>query len=339
MDTLTHALSGALLARATARGGRDALSLRQRTVAGFLAATFPDIDYGLFLFTDNFNAYLNFHRGVTHSVLLLPLWALLLAWLFSKLFRTNRDWKACYAVSCLGIGVHIAGDVITSYGTMIFAPFTSWRASLDTTFIIDPYFSGIIVLGLALSMIQHRERLAAAAGIGLLLGYVGLQAWAHDRAIDLGADAAHRHLWKQSRISAIPQPLSPFNWKIIVEHRQHYHVGIVKLFGKPVAKSDDGGFFNTLAAAYPTPDTIDWQRRYRYGDDRYTTAAVREAWQSESIADFRRFARFPVYLGRGDADKPCYRFADLRFELPGRTGELFSASVCGANIPNLRDPP
>lgn len=329
MDTLTHALSGALLARAGAGSDRDALSLRQRTVAGFLAATFPDIDYGLWLFTDDFITYLNYHRGLTHSVLLLPLWALLLAGLFSKLFRGGPDWKAFYAISCLGIGVHILGDVITSYGTMIFAPFTDWRASLDTTFIIDPYFSGIIVFGLVLSLIKRHERLAALFGTGLLVGYLGVQAWAHSTAIDLGADAARAHLWKNARISAMPQPLSPFNWKIIVEHKQHYHVGEVKLPGNPVELSPDGGFFNRLAASYPAPGDIDWQRRYRYGDDRFTAAKVREAWHSDATTDFRRFARFPVFTGGGDPDDPCYRFADLRFELPGRTGNLFSFSACG----------
>jgi inner membrane protein len=329
MDTLTHALNGALLARATARGDHETLSLRQRTLAGFFAAAFPDCDYLLRLSTGDFITYLNYHRGATHSVLLLPLWALLLAWLFSKLFRGKHDWKAFYNVSCLGLGVHIAGDVITSYGTMILAPFSDWRASIDTTFIIDPYFSGILLFGLMLSLIRRHERYAAMFGMGLLVGYIGVQAWAHSRAIDLGVDAARAHLWKNARVSTMPQPLSPFNWKIIVEHRQHYHVGIVNLFGNAVEKSHDGGFFNELAAAYPAPGAIDWQRRYRYGDDRFSAVKIRAAWQSDAIADFRRFARFPVFTGGGDADDPCYHFGDLRFELPGRTGSLFKFSVCG----------
>ena len=328
MDTLTHALSGALLARASARGDRDSLSLRQRTLAGFFAAAFPDSDYLLRLFTGDFITYLNYHRGATHSVLLLPLWALLLAWLFSRLFRGQHDWKSFFAVSCISLGVHIAGDVITSYGTMILAPFSDWRASFDTTFIIDPYFTAIIVVGLMLSLLRHHQRFAARFGAGLLVGYIGMQAWAHGRAVDLGVEAAHAHLWKRARVSAVPQPLSPFNWKIIVEHRQHYHVGIVNLFGNSVEKSRDGGFFSELAAAYPPPGAIDWQRRYRYGDDRFAAAQIREAWQSDAIADFRRFARFPVYTGGGDTEDACYHFGDLRFELPGRTGSLFNFSVC-----------
>jgi len=47
----------------------------------------------------------------------------------------------------LSIGAHIAGDVITSYGTMLLAPLSDWRAAIGTTFIIDLWFSGIIVAG------------------------------------------------------------------------------------------------------------------------------------------------------------------------------------------------
>lgn len=49
MDTLTRALSGALLARATAlrEVTREALPLGRRMTVGFFAATFPDGDGSL----------------------------------------------------------------------------------------------------------------------------------------------------------------------------------------------------------------------------------------------------------------------------------------------------
>src|SRR5687768_3729815 len=67
MDTLTHALSGALLARATApeeqhQPGVPALTLRARMIAGFLAAAFPDSDFVLRVFDTL--TYVTLHRGV-----------------------------------------------------------------------------------------------------------------------------------------------------------------------------------------------------------------------------------------------------------------------------------
>ena len=36
-------------------------------------------------------AYLYLHRGITHSVVLLPLWALLLSWLLAKILREGAE--------------------------------------------------------------------------------------------------------------------------------------------------------------------------------------------------------------------------------------------------------
>jgi inner membrane protein len=72
MDTLTHALSGALLARATTGIEKPALPLGRRIGIGFMVAAFPDIDVVATWISPL--AYLYHHRGVTHSLLMLPLW-------------------------------------------------------------------------------------------------------------------------------------------------------------------------------------------------------------------------------------------------------------------------
>src|SRR6266581_9492299 len=173
MDTLTHALSGALLARATAPRDAPPHSLPRRVAAGFLACAAPDLDFVIGFVGPV--EYMMHHRGVTHSLLLLPLWALVLSWLLAKILREPRGWRALYGVTALSLGLHIAGDVITSYGTMVLAPFSDWRAAIGTTFIIDLWFSGIILAGLVGSAVLFRSRLPAVAGCALLVAYVGLQ--------------------------------------------------------------------------------------------------------------------------------------------------------------------
>ncbi len=154
MDTLTHALSGALIARATATRDSPPGTLPRRIAAGFLAAAAPDLDFVISYAGPV--AYLEHHRGVTHSVLLLPLWALLLSWLLAKILREPRGWRALYGITALSLAAHIVGDIITSFGTIVFAPFSDWRAAIGTTFIIDLWFSGIIVAGLALSLVFQK---------------------------------------------------------------------------------------------------------------------------------------------------------------------------------------
>ena len=150
MDTLTHALSGALLARATESRDGQTIPRRTRMAVTFWAAAFPDSDVVL-RFIDPLT-YLTTHRGVTHSVIMLPFWAIGLALLFQLLYRGRYPWRSFAGACALGIGIHIAGDVITSFGTMILAPLSDWRAQFPVTFVIDPYFSAIIVTGLLASL-------------------------------------------------------------------------------------------------------------------------------------------------------------------------------------------
>src|SRR6266550_1799420 len=86
MDTLTHALSGALLARATA--SEEPRAIPRRLAAGFFACAAPDLDF-VFGYAGPVEYLLN-HRGITHSLLLLPLWAFLVAWLLAKILRDQR---------------------------------------------------------------------------------------------------------------------------------------------------------------------------------------------------------------------------------------------------------
>ena len=173
MDTLTHALSGALLARATSPKDAPPRSLPRRIAAGFFACAAPDLDFVVGFAGPT--AYLEHHRGVTHSLILLPLWAFAVSWLLAKILREPRGWRALYAVTAMSLGLHIAGDIITSFGTIVFAPFSDWRAGIGTTFIIDLWFSGIIVAGLVASVFFRKTRVPSVAALALLAGYVGFQ--------------------------------------------------------------------------------------------------------------------------------------------------------------------
>lgn len=42
----------------------------------------------------------------------------------------KAGWRALYGVTALALAAHIAGDLITSFGTMIFAPLSDWRAGI-----------------------------------------------------------------------------------------------------------------------------------------------------------------------------------------------------------------
>ncbi len=320
MDTLTHALSGALLARATEpKNPRvDQLPQRTRMWVGFWAAAFPDSDF-ITRFIDPLT-YLTVHRGITHSVIMLPLWALGLSLLFMLLVRGKYSWRAFAGVVAMGIGIHIAGDVITAFGTMIFAPFSDWRAQIPTTFIIDPYFTAIIVGGLIASVLWKTTRKPAVIGLTVLISYVGFQAVLHHRAVTVGEAYAARHQLETVQVEAIPQPFSPFNWMIVLPQKDAYYMAYVSLWRSviPEFPPAEANWLRQVNASYfPVSDAI-WNRVPRFGAANEANLAE-QVWYSETLAPYRRFALFPaLYRVDRKTDSLCVWFNDLRFALAGR---------------------
>lgn len=326
MDTLTHALSGALLARATAPKDAAPRSVPRRVAAGFFAGAAPDLDFVIGFVGPV--EYLLHHRGATHSLVLLPLWALPTAWLLAKLLREPGGWRALYGVCALGIGAHVAGDWITSFGTMILAPLSDLRAGIGTTFIIDLWFSGIILAGLGASILWHRSRFPAIAAAAVLVGYVGFQWTLKQQALEFAERYAAERGMIDARLAAYPRPVSPFNWTVYVSDQSAHrfaHVNLVR--EQPHRYTPGDGFVARLDAAYQPLAVARWELRPRYGDTRETEALAREAWESPALAFMRWFAEQPAFDGVSEGSA-CAWFLDLRFINPGRDWVPFRFGAC-----------
>ena len=50
-----------------------------------------------------------------------------------------------WVFAAIGIATHILFDWITSFGTMFWTPVSRVRHSLDWVFILDPWFTGIVL--------------------------------------------------------------------------------------------------------------------------------------------------------------------------------------------------
>jgi inner membrane protein len=325
VDTLTHALSGALLARATAGKNAPPRSMARRVAAGFFACAAPDLD--IVLSYAGPAVYLEQHRGVTHSVLLLPLWALLLSWLLSRILREPGGWRALYGVTALALAAHIAGDLITGFGTIVFAPLSDWRAALGTTFIIDLWFTGIIVAGLLLSLVFRRTRVPAIAASAALAGYVGFQYIQKQHALELGQQHAASLGLTNATVSAHPRPVSPFNWTVFVSDEKMHRFAHVNLVRREPRRYEPGdGFIARLDSPYLPVDQATWVTQTRYGHPPHDEVG-REAWNSPVLGFFRWFADVPAFAGATQGST-CVWFVDLRFMTPGRDGMPFEFGAC-----------
>lgn len=311
MDTLTHALSGALVGRllapaANAQSARASPPVWQAVVAGAAAATFPDLDFVLGYVSDL--AYLRGHRGVTHSLLLMPLWGLLLAAVLAALFRLRQrdpdrdfnldrpapDWRAFYLIACVGVFVHILGDLITQFGTMILAPFSDRRFGWGTTFVIDLVFTAIILAALAASALWRRSRLPAALGMVALAGWVGVCALGRSEAIDAARAYAAANNIAVVTVDAAPRPASPFNWTAIVFDGERYHYAHLNTRrSAPLVATESDNFIRRLSAHYLPVAQAQWVVKPQFGNGD-TAALARTVWASADFAFYRWFAMFPV---------------------------------------------
>ena len=324
MDTLTHALSGALLARATAPKDAPPRSLPRRVAAGFFACAAPDLDFVLGFVSPL--VYLEQHRGPTHSLLLLPLWALVFSWVLAKILREPGGWRALYGVTALGLGLHILGDLITSFGTIVFAPLSYERYGWGTTFIIDLWFSGIILAGLAASLFWRRSRAPAAAAALALVAYVGFQAMLKGQALDFGRDYARAQGLHRAEVAAIPRAVSPFNWTVYVSDELAHRYAHVNLRRRePLPAAHD--FIGRMDAAFQPLELARWETRMRYGALAGEQALARSAWESPALGVMRWFAEIPAFDGLGQGST-CAWFVDLRFVNPGREWLPFQYGAC-----------
>ena len=324
MDTLTHALSGALLARATVPRDAPPRSIPRRVAAGFFACAFPDMDFVIGFIGPV--EYLMNHRGATHSIFLLPLWAIFVAWVLAWILREPRGWRALYFVSALGIGAHILGDLITSFGTMILSPFSDARFAWGTTFIIDLWFTGIILAGLALSAWQYRSRLPSVAACVVLVAYILFQAWAKNEAFEFASRHASSLGRANAEITAYPRAVSPFNWTVYVSDEDVHRFAHINLVRKE-ARIPEDGFIAKLDTPFLPLAQARWETRSRFGSTREEVALARSAWESSALAFFRWFADKPAFDGKTEGST-CVWFVDLRFINPGRDWVPFRYGAC-----------
>jgi membrane-bound metal-dependent hydrolase YbcI (DUF457 family) len=163
VDTITHGIAGALISKAVF-GGRDLFSprslSRQRVITWslMLGAVFPDSDVIRDFFSHNPMLMLTWHRSITHSLLCLPIWAVILAGL-TRLLVKWRKWEAPSFITLCGIwaaGIlsHIFLDLLTTFGTMIWSPLNWSRPAWDILFIIDFSFTAILLIPQILTWIH-----------------------------------------------------------------------------------------------------------------------------------------------------------------------------------------
>ncbi|GIP41450.1 hypothetical protein J31TS4_47300 [Paenibacillus sp. J31TS4] len=143
MDTVTHALFGLALYGSVDKSKLSVKAKRALLLVTVAGSEIPDIDV-VSQWWDTAGRYQMWHRGITHSVFLIPFWALLLT-AGTRLFVREAGWKL-FGIAALAVWIHDTSDLFNAWGTGYFEPFSSARLTFGTIPIVSPVF-WLLMLG------------------------------------------------------------------------------------------------------------------------------------------------------------------------------------------------
>jgi inner membrane protein len=232
MDSITQAALGAAVGEALLgkKLGNRAL------LWGMLFGTLPDLDVLISPLLDTANN-LAWHRGPSHSLLIMLLGSFGLAHWLAKRWKKDKVTKASAFAFVFAIwSTHVLLDCFTVYGTSVLWPFSEHRIAFNNLFIIDPLYTlPLIVTLIWLAFLRTKKQLPKrrklnAWGLGLSTGYVVLSLlakWAASAGFD--ADLHRRGLAFTRRMEA-PTPFNIFLWRSVADRGDEFWVGYRSIF-------------------------------------------------------------------------------------------------------------
>jgi inner membrane protein len=334
LDNLTHTATGLFLARAGLKKWSPGA-----TAIVILAANAPDID----VVTSIRGAlnYLHYHRHLTHSLVAMPVMAILPVLLvalvrpwFGKRFPRRFGWAesggrpvhwvGAFCAAMIAVASHLLLDLTNAYGVRLLLPFSGRWMQLDLTSVVDAWIWAIFALCLigplinrlvgheitsGSARVQNYGRGFAWFALCFLMLYCGARYVLHARAVAT-IDSRMYQDALAVRVAAIPNGVNPLRWGGLIETADFWVWANVDLLDE-----FDPTRAGILSKAAPQP-------------------AIDAARATPEFQEFLRFAQFPLWRISPVA-KPenghIVQVLDLRFGNPTGSGFMVSALVNPAN--------
>ena len=257
MDTPTQALLGAVVGQAFFSGklGRRAM------VWGAVAGAIPDLDILATAFLGPWGEVL-YHRGPTHALWFSIAAGPLCGYAVWKGYARRsgreaetqtdakggveghripdpgdptalRSWIGLFVLALL---THPLLDIFTSYGTQLFTPFSNHRVALNGIGIIDPVYSLILVLSLALGFLLHgpgrfvRSRRAAFVALLFSTSYLFYGLWLNTQAEKMVRLDLEREGFEDVRVRCYPTILQPYLRRVVGRSDREVLVGTISMW-------------------------------------------------------------------------------------------------------------
>ncbi|MEM7674423.1 MAG: metal-dependent hydrolase [Myxococcota bacterium] len=307
MDSVTQAVLGAAIGQAAFRRqlGRRALAF------GALGGTLPDLDVLANAF-DPF-AEMWFHRGPTHSLVVIPLMAPIVGEFGYRVFGRNLSasrwvWTQ---LAFWALITHPLLDVFTSYGTQLLYPLSNQRFALDGVSIIDPIYTVPLLLCVIASLWSRAPDILRGITAFVLVLTTGYLFW----GVHLSQGVVQRGqaaLEAASRVRAVPLLGTNRGFRVIAQTEDKIFVGHTNAWGSPlrftaidrggsavdrVIETDRGRLFDWFSDGYWTgTSTGDYVRisDLRFGsviDPAQSLWGIEAQGANDSLGEIRRWNR------------------------------------------------
>jgi len=320
VDPLTHLATGVICSQLL-----PAPSRWWAAAAGAIFALLPDVDY-FCIFWDRL-AFIRYHRGFTHSLVALLLFALAGA-LLGRVLGGPRWFKPLFILGLAVLASHLLLDLATSYGTQVLSPFSRRRFCLDWIFIIDPYFTALLLMGaIAALSLPHWGPRVGAWFLATAAVYLLVCASYHHQALDLARRVFQDGKPGVQTVAALPQPFSCRRWQLIAAGPAEIQQAFVQLpleaaLGLKAAGGKAAAVPVTRSQACPAP-AIPYQEPGQLTIQTWNPApAAATVYSPEAeaiLASFLEFARFPLLCrAQSQGGEQLLEWRDLRFSVPGR---------------------
>jgi len=309
LENLTHSLVGLFLARA----GLKRVTPRGTAVL-VVAANIPDIDAVSWFGSST--TYIHWHRNITHSLIALPVMALVAVAIVRLVGWKPVRWLPAWLVALVAVASHLILDLTNVYGVRLLLPFSGHWFHWDLTPVIDLGILAIVLLGVVApafgrlvgSEIGERRREAGAGWAVIALLLLGVYDYGrsvlHDRAVALMDSRIYNGLAAR-RTGAFPEQ-NPLRWTGIAELSNAYVEVPINLRGEFTPEGAQ-----TFYKAERTP-------------------AIEAAMQTEVFQKFLEFVQYPIWTSEPAPDMERatrVRLIDLRFGTPSAAGFQVWATV------------
>lgn len=233
MDPFTQAIIGGGFATSFA----NKKDIRFATFCGMIGGLAPDLDI-LIRSSEDALLFIEYHRHFTHSIFFVPIGSLIVSIFIYFLFiKKKKSFKKIYIFSILGFLTHGLLDSFTSYGTMLFWPFSEKRVAYNIISIIDPLFTIPLFIFLIFSIIR-KSNLFIRLGLVVCCFYLSMGLLINKKVESLVYKIAKNRGHTVSKMLLNPTFGNIILWRTIYKSDKSYYVDAVYMpfFKKPKIK-------------------------------------------------------------------------------------------------------